>query len=172
MNEIPLEIRATFDGDNRTKGPDAGARAVIHLAALRHGQPVPGAVFKAIDASLTEETIQAGPDGSAAWTPSGPGNYSVYTSHFSKASGTFGGKNYGEIRDFATLAFRWPLAPKEADPTAVALFGEAMAARARWDGFPGFSADIRGKLDGRPFSGTVLLKGHATFSPISGQLKT
>src|SRR5262249_8439909 len=54
-----------------------------------------------------------------------------------------------------TLAFRWPLAPKGADPAAVALFEEALAARARWEGLPGFRAKIKGKVDGRPFAGTV-----------------
>src|SRR5262249_32833413 len=36
-----------------------------------------------------------------------------------------------------------------------ALFEEAVAARARWEKFPGFSAHIKGQVDGRPFEGSV-----------------
>src|SRR5262249_40596401 len=65
------------------------------------------------------------------------------------------GQNYEEIRDFATIAFSWPLERKDADTEAVALFEEALAARAQWQGFPGFTALATGKLEGRDFSGQV-----------------
>src|SRR6185312_15964780 len=76
------------------------------------------------------------------------------------------GKKYEEIRDFATVAFTWPLERKEADPAAVALFEETIAVRAQWRDFPGFTAHIRGDLDGRRFNGTVTIdaKGSATFA--------
>jgi uncharacterized protein DUF3386 len=60
---------------------------------------------------------------------------------------------YSEIREFATIAFRWPLHRTDADPEAVALFQKALAARATWDQFSGFSADMSGSFDGREFSG-------------------
>ncbi|HYT91154.1 MAG TPA: DUF3386 family protein [Gemmataceae bacterium] len=143
FDKVPLEVVATFAGET------------IHFVALREGKPLPKAEFHTVASDLKGEKLIADGNGRVTWKPARPGNYSIYTSFFSKASGTFGGKKYEEIRDFATLAFRWPLAPKEADPAAVALFEEAMAARARWERFPGFSADIRGKVDGRPFTGTV-----------------
>jgi hypothetical protein len=156
--EIPLEIQATFEGDGPKEGRSAGSRGIIRLAALRHGRPVPGAVFKAIDSSLTEETIQAGPDGSAAWTPSAPGNYSVYVREVLKQPGTLDGRAYDEIREFATLALTWPLERREADPEAVALFQAAIAQRAAWRDFPGFTAELSGWLDGREFSGSVTVQ--------------
>src|SRR5207253_2332505 len=71
-----------------------------------------------------------------------------------------------EIRDFATLAFNWPLERKDADADAVALFEGAMAARSRWENFPGFTAHIKGNLDGRRFAGSVTIdaKGEVTFA--------
>ena len=109
---------------------------------MRDGKPIPNAVFTAIDSDLSEETIKAGPDGTAVWTPPAPGRYSIYVRETIKQTGTLDGKTYDEIREFATLALNWPLEPREADPEAVALFKEAIAHRAQWRDFPGFSAEI------------------------------
>ncbi|HWY87580.1 MAG TPA: DUF3386 family protein, partial [Gemmataceae bacterium] len=68
-------------------------------------------------------------------------------------------QKYEEIREFATLAFTWPLERKDADPKAVALFEEALAARAEWRDFPGFEAKIAGNVAGRRFAGTVTIDG-------------
>src|SRR5262249_30774634 len=57
--------------------------------------------------------------------------------------------------EFATLALAWPLGRQGADPAAVAMFQEALAARAQWNDFPGFSAELAGETDGRPFSGSA-----------------
>src|SRR4051794_28729768 len=95
--EIPLEIRASIEGET------------IRLVVLRQGRPIPGAVFHAVDSDLTESTIKAGDDGQATWTPPAPGRYSVYTQDTLRQAGDLGGKAYEEIREFATLAFPWPL---------------------------------------------------------------
>ncbi|MCI0456661.1 MAG: DUF3386 family protein [Gemmataceae bacterium] len=142
-DNLPLEVTARFEGDR------------IHFTALRQGKPLPGAVFYTVGSDLKGGKHTADREGRVTWQPPRPGNYSVYTSHWFKSAGDFGGKKYGEIRDFATLAFRWPLAPQGADPKAVALFEEALAARARWEKFAGFEARIKGTVDGRPFKGTV-----------------
>jgi hypothetical protein len=141
--EIPLEIMAKFEGSH------------VRLVLLRQGKPVPGVVFHAVDADLTELKVTADSEGSAILTPPAPGFYSVYARDATKRSGEVGGKSYEEIREFATLAFAWPLGSRKADPEAVALFEEAVAARAQWKNFPGFSAELAGESDGRPFSGTV-----------------
>ena len=110
--------------------------------------------------------MTANEDGKAIWRPTAHGVYSVYTRDTHKESGETGGKKYEEIRDFATVAFTWPPERKDADPAAVALFEEAIAARAQWRDFPGFTARITGNLDGRRFGGTVTIdaKGEVTFS--------
>src|SRR5262249_6590300 len=111
--------------------------------------------FVTVDASLANTRLTADAAGVAAWKPPAPGVYAVYTRDTRKESGEAGGKKYEEIRDFATVAFTWPLERTDADPAAVALFEEAVAARAQWQDFPGFSAQIRGNLDGRRFEGRV-----------------
>lgn len=141
--EIPLEIMGKLEGDK------------IHLVLLKQGKPVPGVVFHAVDADLTESEATAGPDGTAVWTPPAPGPYSIYARDTTKRLGEIGGKSYEEIREFATLAFTWPLGSRQADPEAVSLFEQALAARAQWKDFPGFSAQLAGESNGRPFSGTV-----------------
>jgi hypothetical protein len=149
--EIPFEIQPTFENGGSDKDKSDGSR--IHLVALRGGKPISGATFTAIDSDLNEQTIKAGPDGRAVWSPSAPGRYSLYVRETLKQPGTLQERKYDEIREFATLALTWPLERHESDPEAVALFKDAIAHRAVWSGFPGFSADFTGHLDGRPFSG-------------------
>jgi hypothetical protein len=152
--KLPLEIVAAFEDDG------------IRLTALKDGKPVPKAQFVTVDARLTNVQLTANEDGRATWKPPADGVYSVYTRGTRKESGEAGGKKYEEIRDFATVAFTWPPERKDADPAAVALFEEAVAARAQWRDFPGFTARIAGDLDGRRFGGTVTIdaKGEVTFS--------
>jgi hypothetical protein len=145
--EVPLEIVATADGER------------LILTALRAGRPVPGAVFHTVDADLLNDEVTADRDGKATWKPPSRGYYAVYTNQTLPESGEVGGKKYAEIREFATLAFSWPLARTGADPKAVALFQEALAARAQWKGFPGFTALATGKMDGRPFEARVTVDG-------------
>ncbi|MGP0064472.1 MAG: DUF3386 family protein [Isosphaeraceae bacterium] len=156
--EIPFEIRSTFEDDGRDKGGGTGSHGAIRLQVLRDGRPVPDAVFTAIDSSLTEATVKAGPDGSAVWTPPAAGRYSIYTRETLKQKGSLDGKPYDEIREFATLALAWPLEHCEGDAAADALFSEAVAHRAAWRDLPDFTAEMKGWLDGRPFAGTVTVE--------------
>jgi hypothetical protein len=148
----PLEIDATFQGDHVT------------LALLRDGKPVPNALFTTVDDDLVNEEVKADSSGKAVWKPSSPGFYCIYAKSVLKTPGDWKGKAYSEIREFATIAFRWPLSRTDADPEAVAMFERALAARASWEHFPGFSAEISGSVDGRAFSGktTVASSGDAS----------
>lgn len=138
-----LEVMATFEPGR------------VRLVALREGKPMPGVVFHTVDADLANEEVTAGADGSATWTPPSPGRYSIYVQHNTKATGEAGGKKYEEIREFATIAFAWPLEGQGADKDAVALFKQGLAARAVWKDFTGFSAKVAGDFDGRTFEGSV-----------------
>jgi uncharacterized protein DUF3386 len=152
--KLPLEIVAAFE--------DGG----VCFTALKDGKPVPKAQFTTVDASLANVQLAADENGRATWRPPAVGVYSVYTRDTRKEPGEENGKKYDEIRDFATVVFTWPLQRKDADPAAVTLFEEALAARAQWRDFPGFTARITGDLDGRRFGGTVTIddKGEVTFS--------
>jgi len=150
FGKLPLEIVATMDPEH------------IRFVVLRDGKPVPGAEFVTVDTELHNVKLTADTEGQATWKPPAPGNYAVYTNSQSRQSGAVGGKKYEEIRDFATLAFTWPLERKDADEAAVTLFEEALAARASWKDFPGFRASITGNLDGRPFDGTITIDAKGT----------
>jgi hypothetical protein len=151
--KLPLEIVATCESDG------------VRLTALKDGKPVPKAEFVTVDAGLANTTLTADDEGKVLWKPAKMGMYSVYTRDTRKQAGEAGGKKYEEIRDFATLALNWPLERKDADADAVALFEGAIAARSRWENFPGFTARITGNLDGRRFAGSVTIdaKGEVTF---------
>jgi hypothetical protein len=142
-DKVPLEIVATFEKER------------IHFVALRNGKPAPKAEFWTLASDLSGKKHVADAEGRFTWTPPRAGKYSVYTSFWNKTAGKFCDKDYGEIRDFATLAFSWPPAPTTSDPAALALFDEAVAKRARWNNFPGFRAHAKGQVDGRPFHGTI-----------------
>jgi hypothetical protein len=147
-----LEIDAKFDGDH------------VVLTLLRDGNPVPGAQFTTVDDDLVNEEVKADSTGKATWKPPSPGLYCIYSKSILKTSGEWKGKPYSEIREFATIAFRWPLSRHNADAEAVAAFQRALAARASWNEFPGFTAEISGSVDDRPFTGkaTVAAGGDVT----------
>jgi hypothetical protein len=136
-----LEIDATFKSDQVT------------LALLRDGKPVPETQFTTVDDDLVNDEFKSDSTGKAVWKPPAPGFYCIYAKSVLKTPGQWKGVAYSEIREFATIAFPWPLSRTDADPEAVAIFQRALAARATWERFAGFSADISGSVDGRPFSG-------------------
>ena len=158
FKNVPVEIiaKATDDG--------------LQLQAVQNGKPLPGALFQtAVKEGEIGTAMKADEQGKTIWKPPA-GNHSIYFSVITKKAGERSGKKYEEIRDFATLAFTWPLASQKADPKAVALFQKALAARGHWKDFPGFSADIQGHVDGRPFSGTVTIQaGGAVDAKIADQ---
>lgn len=136
-----LEVAAQFAADE------------IALTALLAGKPLPDATFSIVDTNLSEEELKADAAGRAVFKPAAPGVYSIYIKHVDPTPGEYEGKSYKEIREFATLAFAWPLAPQGADEEAVKLFEDALSARAVWNDFTGFTAKISGIVDDRPFEG-------------------
>jgi hypothetical protein len=134
---------ATFENDR------------VLLTALLAGKPVPSATFTWVDSDLAGDELKADADGRATFTPPGPGVFSIYTAHVDHTPGQHASAKYTEVREFATLSFNWPLAAAGADPEAVKLFEDAIATRAVWKDFPGFSAKIGGDVEDRPFEGTV-----------------
>jgi Protein of unknown function (DUF3386) len=147
-----FEIDANFKADRVT------------LTLLHDGKPVPDTHFTTVDDDLVNDEVKADSQGNAIWKPPAPGFYCVYTKSVSKTPGRWRGAAYSEIRDFATIAFRWPLSRTDADSEAVSLFQRALAARATWDQFPGFSADISGNVDGRAFSGKATIAANGDVS--------
>jgi hypothetical protein len=147
--EIPFEIQVRKKGEG------------LEFVAVRQDKPVPMAEFIAVGIDLKDHKFTADADGQAYWKPTTSGYYAVYTSQTLKEAGVYQEQKYGEIREFTTLSFAWPLERKEADPKAVELFQEAMAARASWHEFPGFRAEVKALVDGRAWKGaaTISTKG-------------
>jgi Protein of unknown function (DUF3386) len=139
----PLEIVARFEMDQ------------VVLTVLLDAKPLPKTKINTVDALLANEELETDADGRAVFKPDHPGTFCVYASHVNRTPGEQAGHRYDEIREFATLSFAWPLAPSGADDEAVSLFEEALASRAAWHDFPGFTAEIAGDVEGRPFSGKV-----------------
>lgn len=144
-DNVPLEIVAHFENSE------------VRLQALQGGKPLGGVEFFAVGKGLSNVKFRADGDGKATWRPPHRGRFAIYFGVFTKTPGQRGDKKYEEIRDFATLTFTWPLPPVGPDAKAVAMFQEAIAARAAWHDFPGFSAQIAGKADGRAFQGNVTI---------------
>ncbi len=151
---LPLEITATIEGEQ------------VQFQVLKDGKPMPKAELVTVAENLTNTWLTANEQGKARWKPPGRGVFAVYTRDTRKQAGEFNDKHYAEIRDFATVAFSWPLERKQAEAEAVALFEKAIAARAQWRDFPGFKAAITGNLAGRRFDGTVRIEadGSVLFS--------
>jgi hypothetical protein len=147
--EIPFEIQL--------RQHDGG----LEFVALRNSKPIPDAKFIGIGVDLKDHKFSADAQGRATWKPSASGYYAVYTSQTLKEKGVHQGEKYDEIREFTTIAFPWPLEAKGADPKAVALFQEALAAHASWSDFPGFVAEVKANADGRAWKGmaTVSAQG-------------
>lgn len=150
LTGTPLEIAPKILEDGKS----------IELTAFRKGEPLGSATFTTIDADLNNTTIKANEKGTIAWTPPSPGRYSVTLRDDLKTKGEHNGKSYDEIRDFATIAFDWPLVRTDADDEAVSLFTQAIADRAQWPiDFAGFIAKLDGELDGRAFNGKLRFDG-------------
>ncbi len=140
---IPLEIMPRIDGKK------------ITFTVLHQGKPLPNTKLTTVDDDLVNEELTTDKSGQVTWSPEPGGHYCVYTSHILKEAGKKDDRSYVEIRRFATIAFHWPLVRDGADPEAVAMFQKAIAARAAWKSFPGFTANIEGSVDGRFFTGKV-----------------
>jgi hypothetical protein len=107
------------------------------------------------------------------------GLYGVRAFHEEKKKGTLDGKAYSSVRSYSTLTFpaaalemvgflsigakayhvdlpaKKDAADPEGNPEATKLLADALAARANWDNFPGFSADLSVNVEGKVASGKV-----------------
>lgn len=143
---IPLEIMPTFAKDS------------ITMTVLRDGKPLANTLLTTIDSDLTNEELTTDAAGKATWRLKEPGQFAVYVKHVIPQAGAKNGENYDEVREFATLAFDWPLDNSRVDADAVAMFEKAIASRAAWENFKGFSAQASVYLDGRRSEGHVSVK--------------
>jgi hypothetical protein len=129
------------------------------LQAFWRGEPVAGAAVTILGEGEDTRDVQTGSDGKLAVEAKGPASYRLKV--VEKASGSREGKDFAEVRYYATLT----LGPEP--PTATISSGDesvsademlrrAHDARACWGpGFPGFSADLAVNIDGESVRGKV-----------------
>ena len=149
---IPLEIMPTFTKDS------------ITMTVLREGKPLPNVVLTTIDSDLTNVELKTDGAGKATWKLASSGQFAVYVKHVVSQSGKLGDDAYDEIREFATLAFDWPLDGSRVDAAAIEMFERAIAARAAWPDFKGFTAKASVYLDGRRHECQVTVKADGEVS--------
>src|SRR5262249_34831770 len=88
--------------------------------------------------------VQATQPGETGAARGGGGLGGAGARHIEEKKGEHDGKKYTSVRSYATLVFamaRGEGKPAE-DPEASKLLANARAARANWDNFPGFTADV------------------------------
>jgi uncharacterized GH25 family protein len=108
-----------------------------------------------------------------------PGLHSVRARHVESSAGEHDGKKYKEVRHYSTLVMQinerkaaGDDKPKE-DPAASKLLADARAARAKWDNFPGFTADVEVNFDGKLSKGkaNVDSAGRVTLTGIDKEME-
>jgi Protein of unknown function (DUF3386) len=152
------------------------------IQAVWHGKPLAGAEVTVLlpgqDKPVTGKT---GPDGTFGLArPSANGVVGIRISHIENADGELDGKKYKTVKHYATLTIPVllqtegsvatsstkvePLPGMTENPAATKMLADARGARANWENFPGFSADLEVNFDGRVDKGTVTVdsKGKVT----------
>lgn len=97
--------------------------------------------------------------------PKAGGLYGIRARHVEKKEGEHDGKKYKEARHYATFVVRFgddkpsdrpePEVRQRPDAEATRMLAEARAARAQWEKFPGFAADLEVYADGKTTKGRV-----------------
>lgn len=168
QKEAPPAVRVVYKGK-----PVAGAEVVLRVPGEK--QPV---------------TLETDAEGTFRLRrPSGPGLYGIRARMIQKQEGEHDGKKYKEVRHYATLVFAHGPPAKDKpdreteetdgdgparkgakeDPAASKLLADARAARANWENFPGFAAELEVNVDGKVTRGRVDVdaKGKVTLSGIT-----
>jgi hypothetical protein len=136
------------------------------VRVLWKGKPVAGAevvlYVPGKDESVQTKTDRDGLVVLAA--PGRDGTYGIRARYVVPGKGKHNGKEYAEARSYATFTFPVQMgSPRgdavsgkvEADPQATKLLADARAARANWEDFPGFTADVAVNVEGKVHKGKV-----------------
>jgi uncharacterized GH25 family protein len=165
MEQIPLDITAR---------PGKPGPVVVWK-----GQPLAGAEVVIVTAPKGKDIkVKADADGvvQLPLADLGPDVTKIgfRVSHTEPKAGKLDGKEYKAVRHYLTLvgtvrksAVFKKVSPKispdkeqtKEDPAASKLLAEARAARANWNSFPGFTAELTVNFDGKTYPGTLTVSG-------------
>jgi hypothetical protein len=144
-DKLPLEIVPVEDKGNRS-----AARV------LWQGKPLAGAEYVVLVPGK-DKPVEGKSDADGLLSlpkPAGGGVYGIRVKHTEAREGELGGKKYKEVRHYATLTIGLPQ-QSAFEPEATKLLRDARAARALYDHFPGFTADVEVNIDGTITRGQV-----------------
>jgi hypothetical protein len=140
----------------------------LRFTVLWQGKPVPKAEVSVLDIDGEDETLTTDEQGQVLHGKPGKGLISARAGHIeSDRSGERNGKKYESVRHYTTLTLRLPADAKvaavpAATTTAAAvpapagdLLAKAREARAVWNDFPGFTADVTLSIDGETTAGRL-----------------
>lgn len=148
-------------------------------------KPAAGAELLVIGPDNEERNLKLDGEGLARIDAAASGDYAVRARLQLNEPGERNGKKYDEVRHYSTLTFRLAgaprvelaaaskTAPEPGSPEAVELLRRARAARAVWENFAGFSADVTVTIDGATQQGTLKVddSGVATVEVADKSLK-
>jgi hypothetical protein len=145
------------------------------------GKPATDAQLIAITPDNQERELKVDSSGTARIEDAAPGEYALRARVELKTPGERDGKKYDLVRHYTTVTFRLPnadgkfvAAPKNtvavattataevANPEALELLRKARDARAVWENFPGFKADVVARIDGKLEEGTISVDNEGT----------
>ena len=153
-DKLPLEIVPTGAGQ---------------FVFLNSGKPVADAEVNVMLPGDQREKLQTDAKGEFKLATTPAGTYAIYARYVEPKAGEHDGKKYEQLTQYATLVYRSgtqasaapaakAVADKgevQADPEATKLLADARAARALWQHFPGFAADVEVNWDGKVARGKV-----------------
>lgn len=145
----------------------SATEAVVRV--LWKGKPAVDSEVAVIGGEKLEKAdpVKTDKEGKATVKLAGAGQYAIRARYIANVKGEHDGKKYDEERSYATLTFSLKAPPSgtgadaspavklKEDPEASKLLADARAARANWDNFPGFTAEVAVNVDGKVERGTV-----------------
>ncbi len=145
---LPLDVVPQFSGERLT------------ITALWQDKPAAGAEISVRTPAGDEQTLTADDQGQVTLAAGAAGTYAararlVEADH----SGELDGKQYSGVWHLTTATFARPLGTATAAagdaPTAAQLLSQARGHRALWHQFPGFTSDLRVRIDQADLKGRM-----------------
>src|SRR5262249_1055003 len=180
LNYYPKAVIGTAGQERKAAGLKALEGLALQIVPLAtsgvfqvvwDGKPLPEAEVVVLVPGKEKATeLKTDKERGFAVTGGQGGLYGIRARYVEDKAGEQEGKKYKEVRHYATLVMELPAASTsptpgaaiedvKADQAATVLLADARAARATWENFPGFSADLEANVEGK------VTRGHVDVSP-------